>query len=90
MPKRPMLEPHRRCCHRHPRLWPCPGMARADEIVRIAYIDPLSGSLAATGQLGEQHFRFAIDRANASGAAGPGRKLELVARSTMRSARRSR
>ena len=53
--------------------------ARADEVVRIAYIDPLSGSLAATGQLGEQHFRFAIDRANAAGAAGPGRKLELVA-----------
>jgi len=56
-----------------------PGMARADEVVRIAYIDPLSGSLAATGQLGEQHFRFAIDRVNASGAAGAGRKLELVA-----------
>ena len=53
--------------------------ARADEVVRIAYIDPLSGSLAATGQLGEQHFRFAIDRANAAEAAGPGRKLELVA-----------
>ena len=48
--------------------------ARADEVVRIAYIDPLSGSLAATGQLGEQHFRFAIDRVNASGAAGPGRR----------------
>ncbi len=56
-----------------------PSIARADEVVRIAYIDPLSGSLAATGQLGEQHFRFAIDRVNASGAAGPGRKLELVA-----------
>jgi branched-chain amino acid transport system substrate-binding protein len=52
--------------------------AQADEVVRIAYIDPLSGSLAATGQLGEQHFRFAIDRVNASGAAGPGRTLELV------------
>ena len=53
--------------------------AFAEETVRIAYIDPLSGSLAATGQLGEQHFRFAIDRVNASGAAGPGRRLELVA-----------
>ena len=48
------------------------------ETVRIAYIDPLSGSLAATGQLGEQHFRFAIDRVNAAQAAGPGRTLELV------------
>ncbi len=56
-----------------------PGAPRADEVVRIAYIDPLSGSLAATGQLGEQHFRFAVDRVNASAAAGPGRKLELVA-----------
>jgi len=55
-----------------------PGAARADEVVRIAYIDPLSGSLAATGQLGEQHFRFAIDRVNATQAAGPGRRLELV------------
>ncbi|GAC1341148.1 MAG: branched-chain amino acid ABC transporter substrate-binding protein [Acetobacteraceae bacterium] len=52
--------------------------ARA-ETIRIAYIDPLSGSLAATGQLGEQHFRFAIDRANAAQAAGPGRTFELVA-----------
>ena len=52
--------------------------AHADETVRIAYIDPLSGSLAATGQLGEQHFRFAIDLVNAAHAAGPGRKLELV------------
>src|SRR3954453_21639556 len=48
------------------------------ETVRIAYIDPLSGSLAVTGQLGEQHFRFAIDRVNAAQAAGAGRTLELV------------
>ena len=52
--------------------------AREDETVRIAYIDPLSGPLAETGQLGEQHFRFAIDRVNATQAAGPGRKFELV------------
>ncbi len=52
--------------------------ARADEVIRIAYIDPLSGPLAATGQLGEQHFRFAIDRANAAHLAGPGRTFELV------------
>ena len=56
----------------------CTSLARADETVRIAYIDPLSGPLAETGQLGEQHFRFAIDRVNATGAAGPGRKFELV------------
>lgn len=59
-------------------LFVLPSAPRAEEIVRIAYIDPLSGSLAATGQLGEQHFRFAIDRANAAQAAGPGRRLELA------------
>ncbi|MBV8915003.1 MAG: ABC transporter substrate-binding protein, partial [Acetobacteraceae bacterium] len=53
-------------------------MAARAETVRIAYIDPLSGSLAATGQLGEQHFRFAIDKVNATQAAGPGRSFELV------------
>jgi len=52
--------------------------ARADETVKIALIDPMSGAFAATGQLGEQHFRFAIDRINAAQAAGPGRKLELT------------
>ena len=52
--------------------------ARADEVVRIAYIDPLSGPLAETGQLGEQHFRFAADRVNAAQAAGPGRRFEIV------------
>ena len=51
---------------------------RADETVKIALIDPMSGAFAATGRLGEQHFRFAIDRANEAQAAGPGRKLELV------------
>ncbi len=54
------------------------GAARADETVRIAYIDPLSGPLAETGQLGEQHFRFAADRVNSTQAAGPGRKFEIV------------
>ena len=46
--------------------------------MRIAYIDPLSGPLAETGQLGEQHFRFAADRVNAAQAAGPGRRFEIV------------
>lgn len=54
------------------------GSVRADEVVKIALIDPMSGSFAATGRLGEQHFRFEIDRINAAQAAGPGRKFELV------------
>lgn len=49
------------------------------EVVKIAYIDPLSGSLAATGLLGEQHFRFMIDKLNAEHTAGPGRTFELLA-----------
>ncbi len=55
-----------------------PAAVHAEEVVKLAYIDPLSGSLAATGQLGEQHFRFAIDRVNAREGAGPGRRIELV------------
>ncbi len=51
--------------------------ARADEIIKIAYIDPMSGAFALTGRQGEEAFRFAIERANAAGAAGPGRKFEL-------------
>ncbi len=58
-------------------LAPAPA-ARAEDVVRLAYIDPLSGPLAATGQLGEQHFRFAIDRVNETHAAGPNRRLELA------------
>ncbi len=54
------------------------GPVWADEVVKFALIDPMSGSFAATGRLGEQHFRFAMDRINESGAAGPGRKFDLV------------
>jgi len=54
------------------------GATRADEVVKIALIDPMSGSFAATGRLGEQHFRFAMDRINEAQAAGPGRRLELT------------
>ena len=53
-------------------------VTRADEVIRIALIDPLSGPFAGSGQLGERHFRLAIDRVNATHAAGPGRSFELV------------
>ena len=52
--------------------------AQAADVVRLARIGPLSGSPAATGQLGVQHVRFAVARANATHAAGPNRRLELV------------
>lgn len=51
---------------------------RAEEIVRVALIDPMSGAFAVAGRLGEQHFRFAIEKANAGPLAGTGKRLELV------------
>ena len=52
--------------------------ARAEEVVKVALIDPMSGAFAAAGRLGEQHFRFGVDRANRGVLAGTGMKLELV------------
>jgi len=51
---------------------------RADEVIRVGLIDPMSGAFAVAGRLGEQHFRFAIEKANAGPLAGTGKKLELV------------
>jgi len=51
---------------------------RAEEVVRVALIDPMSGAFAVAGRLGEQHFRFAIEQANAGPLAGTGKRLELV------------
>ena len=45
--------------------WLAPAATPADPI-RIAYIDPLSGPFAATGENGLNQFRFAADRINAS------------------------
>jgi len=50
----------------------------ADEVIRVGLIDPMSGAFAVAGRLGEQHFRFAIEKANAGPLAGTGKKLELV------------
>ena len=52
--------------------------SRAEEVVRVALIDPMSGAFAVAGRLGEQHFRFAIEKANAGPLAGTGKRLELV------------
>ena len=45
--------------------------------IRIAYIDPLSGPFAATGESGLNQFRYAVDALNKAGAV-PGRQLEIV------------
>ncbi|MGA0236238.1 MAG: branched-chain amino acid ABC transporter substrate-binding protein, partial [Alphaproteobacteria bacterium] len=37
------------------------GAASAETTVKIAWIDPLSGAFASTGQKGLQNFQFAVD-----------------------------
>src|SRR5262245_31104773 len=47
------------------------------QTVKVAYIDPLSGPFAQTGEQGLAEFRFTVDRINASGILGK-QKLEVV------------
>ena len=51
--------------------------ATAQDTIKIAYIDPLSGAFANVGELGVHHFQFTIDRINAAGGV-LGKKFELV------------
>jgi branched-chain amino acid transport system substrate-binding protein len=53
-----------------------PGAIGADTI-KIAYIDPLSGPFAATGENGLQQFKFAADHLNRAGGV-LGRKFEVI------------
>lgn len=51
----------------------------AAETIRIAFIDPLSGPFATTGQQGLTHYRYAIDTlVNAKGGVLGGQKFEVV------------
>jgi len=45
--------------------------------IKIAYIDPLSGMMAATGDHGLRELQFAVERLNAKGGAN-GQKFEVV------------
>ena len=56
--------------------WLAPAATPADPI-RIAYVDPLSGPFAATGENGLNQFRFAADRINKAGGV-LNRQLEIV------------
>ena len=56
--------------------WLAPGATPADPI-RIAYIDPLSGPFAATGENGLNQFRFAADGINKAGGV-LNRQVEIV------------
>src|SRR2546426_3966148 len=53
-----------------------PGAPPADPI-RIAYVDPLSGPFAATGENGLNQFKYATDAINKAGGV-LGRQLEIV------------
>lgn len=51
--------------------------AQAQETIKIAFIDPLSGPFANVGDLGFKHFRFIADKINAEGGV-LGKQLEIV------------
>jgi ABC-type branched-subunit amino acid transport system substrate-binding protein len=55
----------------------CALAAPASAQIRIAYIDPLSGSMAATGEHGLHEVEFAAERINAKGGI-LGQKVEIV------------
>ena len=71
------------------RLWPmkvavggiCTALAAwsalADESLKIAYIDPLSGGGASIGEIGLKTFQYLAEDLNAKGAI-PGSKVEIV------------
>jgi branched-chain amino acid transport system substrate-binding protein len=48
------------------------------QTIKVAYIDPLSGTFAQTGEQGLAEFRFAVDQINKRGGVLGGRKLEVV------------
>lgn len=50
----------------------------AQSSIKLAYIDPLSGSAAVTGEHGARHFQYLVDKVNAAGGVLGGKKIELV------------
>ncbi|MDQ4061905.1 MAG: branched-chain amino acid ABC transporter substrate-binding protein [Pseudomonadota bacterium] len=51
--------------------------ASAQDTIKVAYIDPLSGAFANVGELGVHHFQYVMDEINAKGGV-LGKKFELV------------
>jgi branched-chain amino acid transport system substrate-binding protein len=52
--------------------------AMAQDSVKIAYIDPLSGAFGDVGEQGLNHFKFFADKVNKAGGVAGGKKLEIV------------
>ncbi len=61
----------------------------AQEAIKVAFIDPLSGPFADVGELMLSHIRFAVDDINAKGGVLNGVKLELITRDNKLSAQES-
>lgn len=53
--------------------------AVAQDTIKIAYIDPLSGAFANVGDMGYRHFQYMTELINAKGGVLGGKKLEVVA-----------
>jgi branched-chain amino acid transport system substrate-binding protein len=53
------------------------GQSKAQDTIKIAYIDPLSGPGATIGEVGLKTFQFLVDELNAKGGAS-GRKFEVL------------
>jgi len=66
-----------RVCLILPALCLVPVCASAQDTVKIAYIDPLSGGGASIGEVGLKTFQFLADEINAKGGV-LGKKLEIV------------
>jgi branched-chain amino acid transport system substrate-binding protein len=52
--------------------------AHAADTIRIAFIDPLTGPFATTGESGLHSFEFAVEQVNEQGGVLGGRHLEMV------------
>ncbi|HLJ63984.1 MAG TPA: ABC transporter substrate-binding protein, partial [Stellaceae bacterium] len=49
----------------------------AEDTIKIAYIDPLSGPFANAGDLGLKHFQFLAEKINAAGGVN-GQRIEFI------------
>ena len=66
-----------RFCALFPLLCFAPLPVSAQDTVKIAYVDPLSGGGASIGEVGLKTFQFLADEINAKGGV-LGKKLEIV------------
>lgn len=55
------------------------GCQKAEDTIKIGYIDPLSGAFANVGQHGQRELQLVIEQINARGGVLGGRKFEIVA-----------